>query len=184
MRKNLMLLVSLVLFVMALDALELGKVTLPDELQAGDNILQLNGAGWRKKLIIKVYAGALYLTEKSSSAEEILNNDLPIIIRMHFVYDGVTPEKLVSAWNEGFANAAVADSLQPKIDTFNALFTETAQSDDIYDIVYLPGVGTSLYVNDIIKGTIPGFEFRKAVYSIWLGENTALASLRDKMLGN
>ncbi|MBW2201523.1 MAG: chalcone isomerase family protein, partial [Deltaproteobacteria bacterium] len=42
-------------------AMEIGGVHLPDTLMAGKSPLLLNGAGLRKKVFIKVYAGGLYL---------------------------------------------------------------------------------------------------------------------------
>jgi len=183
MKKTLFLLL-LIFFIESIVALDLGKINLPNELKVGEDILQINGAGWRKKFIIKVYAGALYLMEKNNDPTLIIAADETAAIRMHFVYDGVSPDKLVSAWLDGFERAETPDSLNYKIDEFNGWFTESADKNDIYDIIYTPESGISLYINDELTGTIPGLEFKKAVFSIWLGENTSLAGLKDKMLGN
>lgn len=182
--RKLILLMLLLAVIFPLVALKLGKIIIPDVFSVGEDELVLNGAGWRKKVIIKVYAGALYLMEQNKNAEAILAADEPIMIRMHFVYKNVSAEKLINAWNEGFANANVADSLQPDIDTFNSLFSKPALKGDIYDLIYDPTLGTSLFINDELIGTITGLEFKKAVFAIWLGENTALPGLKEKLLGN
>ena len=51
---------------------ELAGVTLPDTLKAGDRTLKLNGLGLRKKSIVKVYVGGLYLESPSKDAGAVL----------------------------------------------------------------------------------------------------------------
>ena len=85
-------------------AMQVADVTLPDSLMAGGDTLLLNGAGLRKKFIIKVYAGGLYLKQKDTDPVKIIDEDAPMAIRMHFIHDGVSSEKLVDGWNKGFMN--------------------------------------------------------------------------------
>ena len=166
-------------------AKDIGGVSLPDTLAAGKNQLVLNGAGLRKKLIIKVYAGGLYLMQKSSDAQKIISADEPMAIRMHFIYDGVSADKLIAAWNEGFANVTGGNiaAIKKEADAFNSFFTEEAKKGDIYDIVYLPEQGISLYMKGKLKGTVKGLEFKKAAFGIWLGDKPADNSLKKGMLG-
>ena len=161
---------------------KIGGKVLPDKIQAGDNELTINGAGLRKKLIIKVYACALYLPEKENDAKTIIEANEPIAVKMHFIYKAVDPAKLIEAWNTGFSKSDISN-LQEEIKTFNSYFTKDAVKNDVYDIIYVPEVGTSVYMNNELKGTIPGLEFKKAVFSIWLGEQTELPKLKKAMLG-
>ena len=166
---------------------KLGKVDLPDTVSVGGEELVLNGAGWRKKLIIKVYAGALYLKGKSADAASIIQADEPMAVHMHFTY-GVKPKQLTDAWNDGFKASLGGNTaaLQQKIDAFNALFTEKAGKGDIYQIVYQPGTGVSVRFNGETVGTVEGLDFKKAVFGIWLGEKLAdgnLGKLKKTMLG-
>ena len=149
--------------------------------------LVLNGAGLRKKFIVKVYAGALYLKEKSSDAAAIVAADEAMQIRMHFLY-GVKPEQLIDAWNDGFDAALGKDRgpMQAKVDAFNALFTKKTKKHDTYDVVYVPGTGTQVHFNGTKVGEVAGLDFKQAVFAIWLGEGVAdsnLKSLKKKMLG-
>jgi len=166
-------------------AKQVGEVTLPDSLMAGTSALMLNGAGFRKKLFIKVYAAGLYLTEKQTDPQKILNAETPMAIRMYFVHSEVSSKKLVDAWNEGFVNGTGGNTapIKTEIDTFNAFFSEEARKNDIYDIVYIPGQGVGVYIKGELKGTIKGLEFKKALFSIWLGEKPADSKLKRKMLG-
>jgi len=185
MKKILFALLTL-LFIFPLSpatAKEIGGVNLPDTLTAGNENLLLNGAGLRTKFFIKVYAGALYLKAKNSDAAAIINEDAPMAIRMQFIHDGVAAEKLITAWNEGFANAGNADSIKTEIATFNSWFTAEAKKGDVYDMIYTPGQGVRLYIKEKLMGTIAGPEFKKALFGIWLGEKPADDSLKKGMLG-
>ncbi len=166
-------------------AMDVGNVALPDSLMAGEDTLLLNGAGLRKKFIVKVYAGGLYLKQKDTDPVKIIDEDAPMAIRMHFIHDGVSSKKLVDAWNKGFMNGTNGNiaPIQTEIDQFNAFFTEEAKKDDVYDIIYVPEKGVSVYIKGALKGTVPGLDFKKAVFSIWLGEKPADSKLKKGMLG-
>lgn len=169
----------------AVFAAQIGTVTLPDSLTAGSDTLLLNGAGFRKKLFIKVYVGGLYLKQKSADAASIIGADAPMAIRMHFVYDGVSSQKLIDGWNEGFANATGGNitPITTEIGQFNAFFKEEAKKNDIYDMVYLPGEGVRVSIKGKVVGTVKGLDFKKALFGIWLGEKPADGKLKNGMLG-
>jgi len=184
--KRLLIMVLLVFMLSpAAVAKQVGEVTLPDSLTAGADELVLNGAGFRKKLFIKVYAAGLYLTEKQTDPQKILDAEAPMAVRMHFVHSVVSSQKLVDAWNEGFMNGTGGNTapIKTEIDTFNAFFSQESRKNDIYDIVYTPNQGVSVYIKGELKGTIKGLEFKKALFSIWLGEKPADSKLKRKMLG-
>ena len=166
-------------------AVEIGGVTLPDTMVVGSHQLVLNGAGLRKKFFVKVYAAGLYLRARTGDAQAIIAADDPMAVRMEFIYDGVSPEKLVAAWNEGFANATGGDlsPIQPQVQQFDALFTEAARKGDVYQLLYTPGEGVQVEMNGRTVGTIPGLAFKRALFAIWLGDTPADRSLKEGMLG-
>jgi len=65
---------------------------------------------------------------------------------------------------------------------FNAMFNQPAVKGDVYDIVYLPETGVQVIRNNVVLGTIDNPGFRKAVFSIWLGDDTALPKLKEDLL--
>ena len=75
--------------------------------------------------------------------------------------------------------------LQARIDTFNALFSESAVEKDIYQLDYTPGKGTQVSKNGSALGeVIPGADFRNALLEIWLGNSPADSGLKAGMLGS
>ena len=186
--KTFLLCVSLVLMVAvhAAAAREIAGVAVPESATITNKVLVLNGAGIRKKLFIKVYVGALYLTMKRTTVGEILSDPGAKRIVMSFLYKEVSAEKLVAGWNEGFAGNNSAEGLkglQERINQFNSLFT-TVRKGDVVRLDYMPEKGTQVWINDTLKGSVPGEDFSKALLKIWLGPKPADAGLKDAMLGN
>jgi hypothetical protein len=48
----------------------------------------------------------------------------------------------------------------------------------------MPDEGTQVWINDMLKGSVPGEDFSRALLKIWLGSKPADAGLKDAMLGN
>lgn len=181
--RRLVVVILVFLMLLPLLAKKVGGVNLPDQISIENEDLVLNGAGLRKKVIIKVYACGLYLPAQDNSSYNILNAQTAINIRMHFIYNEVDQEKLITAWNEGFDNAGYTSKFSEEITAFNMIFNEPAKKDDIYDIAYIPGIGVQVTKNDVVLGRIEDPAFRKAVFSIWLGDNSALPKLKSALLG-
>ena len=165
-------------------ALEIGGVTLPDSMEVANTRLLLNGAGLRTKFFFKIYAGGLYLPAPSHDPAAIINADEPMLVRMHFIYDGVSAEKLRDGWQEGFAvTAPSADkTLQQAMASFIALFNAETRENDIYDISWLPGKGLAIVYNGSLLGTINDLEFKKVLFALWLGKDPVDDDLKEGML--
>jgi len=186
MRKIFVLMLSLSLFIPQAFALKIGGIEMPDTLTVDSTSLVLNGAGLRKKFFVKVYAGGLYLKKKCSDPQKIIAADEPMAIRMHWTYDGVASKKIVAGWNHGFqtGTGGKIQAIQKEIAKFNSYFSQEAIKNDIYEVIYQPGKGIDVQINGKSKGFIPGLEFKKAVFGIWLGNNDELKSMKKGMLGN
>jgi len=180
--KKILIVLLVVSMALPIFAVKIGGVVLPNKLNIGNKSLILNGAGLRKKVIIKVYACGLYLPKKNKSSEKILASDEAIAIRMNFIYKEVDQKKLITAWNEGFAKTGALRKFARETSRFNALFSEPAKKGDVYDIVYLPEIGVQVIKNKVVLGTIKNPAFKRAVFSIWLGTDTALPKLREELL--
>jgi hypothetical protein len=176
----------LMVAVQSVEAREIAGVAVPDSVTIKNKVLVLNGAGIRKKLFVKVYVGALYLTVKRTTVGEILADRGAKRIVMSFLYKEVSAEKLVAGWNEGFDGnntAAEVKELQDRIDQFNSFFITVRKGDEIR-LDYMPQEGTQVWINETLKGTVPGEDFSQALLKIWLGSKPADAGLKDAMLGN
>ncbi len=159
----------------------LAGVTLPDAATAGGQSLVLNGLGLREKLWVDVYVGGLYLTNKSSDAAQIIAQDAPRRIVMHFIYKEVTADQLNETWVEGFAKQS-GFTLGDRVDRLCSMM-ETVRAGDEIVLEYVPGVGTTVYIRGIKKGTVEGADFAKALTSVFIGASPPTSVLKQGMLG-
>lgn len=148
--------------------------------------LQLNGAGIRYKFFFKIYIAALYLQEKNKDAKQIIESVQARRMVMHFLYDKVEKEKLVSSWLEGFEANLSAENfrlLEPRIQAFNNLF-ESVESGDVVLLDFIPGMGTRVTIKGQQKGIIDGDDFYSALLKIWLGDEPIDDDLKSALTGN
>jgi hypothetical protein len=166
-------------------AAEIGGITMPDRLQADGRELALNGAGVRTKFFMDMYVAGLYLGQKQGDAGRILDADEPMAIRLHIISGLITAEKMEAATREGFVNATggATAPLAPRIEQFIAVFKEKISTGDTYEFAYDPKAGTAISKNGKRQALIPGADFKKALFGIWLCGAPAQASLKAQMLG-
>ena len=167
------------------EAREVAGIQVPETASIGETTLLLNGTGIRRKVFFKIYVGSLYLEEKGVTAKEIYHRDEARRIQLDILYKKLTREQLVDAWNDGFRSNLESEelkSLQPRIDSFNQVFSEVIKGDQI-QLDYEPGKGTAVRIKGELKSTISGKDFSDALLSIWLGEKPADYSLKEAMLG-
>ena len=150
-------------------AATLAGVTLPDNAQVAGKDLVLNGMGLRKKFVVKVYVGGLYLPQKQRDARNILSIDQPRQMVMHFLYD-VSKEQMCEAWNEGLEANTPGASAEVK-SAFATLcgWMEDLPKGNRLVMTYVPGEGTRVEVNGKAKGTLPGKAVSDAILATWLG---------------
>ena len=178
--------VVLIFGVQSVAAKEIAGVAVPESVTLKNKALVLNGAGIRKKLFMKIYVCALYLTAKRTAASEILADPEAKRIVMSFLYKEVGVERQVEGWNKGFRDNNTAEELkglQDRINLFNSLFT-TVRKGDVIRFDYMPEEGTQVWINDTLNGIVPGEDFFAALLKIWLGPKPAEANLKDALLGN
>lgn len=161
--------VALTLAAVTAGAATVAGVNIPDTTDVAGHKLVLNGAGLRKKFVIKVYTGALYLPAKSSNAAAILSTDQPRKQVMHFVYD-VDKGKIAEAWTEGLEDNSPNATAEVK-NNFKLLssWMEDVKEGQEIVLAYVPGTGTTVTVNGKVKGTLAGKATADAILNTWVG---------------
>lgn len=167
-------------------ARDVGGVQVPDSLRVAgaEPPLVLNGAGYRKKLFVEVYVGALYLTAPATQASRVLDASGTRVMRLAFVRE-VGAGKLTAAWNDGFtANHGGTElaALRARLDRFNGLMRDVRRG-DVLRLDLLPSGATEVRFNDELRGRVDGADFQRALLKVWLGDEPADASLKQALLG-
>lgn len=151
----------------------LAGVTLPDKADVGGKSLVLNGMGLRKKFVIKVYVGGLYLPQKEKSAAKVLGSDVPRRMVLSFIYD-VSKDQMCEAWEEGLtANVPNASAEVKKNFTTLCSWMDGVGEGQKLILTYVPGEGTHVEVGGKMKGNLPGKPTADAILSTWIGQEPA-----------
>jgi hypothetical protein len=159
---------------------------IPKAFTVGTTPLVLNGQGTRTKFIISVYNAGLFLKKKSSDAQQIIDANEPMAIRMKIVSGFASAEKMKQALLEGFNKSTNGNTapIQTEIDQLlKAAFSGKISKGDVFDLVYSPGSGTQVLKNAKTMTVVRGLPIKQALFGIWLSERPAQASLKNELLG-
>jgi hypothetical protein len=182
--------VAAALLPFAVPAAEVAGVKLDDKVRVAPNApeIALNGAGVRTRFFLKVYVGALYLTEKKTAAADVLALGGPKRVAMSMLRD-LTAQQLSDALNDGFkANNPPTDQerYNAQLGELTAIMNSlgTTKTGDLVALDYIPEVGTRVLLNGEAKGKpIPDEGFYRALLRVWLGDKPVDADLKKGLLG-
>lgn len=144
-------------------------VTMPESIEVGGQQLTLNGMATRKKFVVKVYVAALYVSTRSSDAEQIVGQDAPRRMIMHFLR-GVDKKKICDAWQDGLVKNtpnATAELKQQFVELCGMM--ADVKDDEELVFTYVPEQGTEVSVAGTAAGTLPGRDFADAILRCWIG---------------
>lgn len=191
MKKIVLTLFTLLLFVqsnIAQTQFETEGVIVPRTIEFQKRPLQLNGFGTRSKMWVDVYVQALYLTNLTQDAQYILESDTEMAVRLQILSNLVSSKKLSKSLNKGMEKSVGEENMkqfESQILLLESLLSsEDTKKDDAFNLIYNP-IDTSIWVykNDKFEGKIPGFEFKKAFFGIWLSNNPVDEDLKNDLLG-
>lgn len=184
--RTIYILLILLFPLLCLGQIKISGFKIPTSVKTQDHTLVLNGAGLREMYRLDIYVGALYVKEKTTEPTKLMLADEAMCMKILIVSNLVTNEKLLESIDEGFKRSTDGNTIaiQPKINHLKSVFYEKLKKHDDFNIIYEPGKGSSVYKNGIHLTTIPGYEFKKALFGIWLSKNAAASDLKVKLLGN
>ncbi|MBM3160198.1 MAG: chalcone isomerase family protein [Bacteroidetes bacterium] len=146
-------------------------------------VLSFNGAGLRQKYGFDLYVGAMYLKDQSADANKIINADEMQAINIKIISSKVTRDKFNESVAEGFAKASHGKATEEQKKMFKSYFSNEIKNKDDILLIYKPEKGIAVMINGQYKGIVGNLDFKKALWSIWLGTKPADEKLKKKMLG-
>ena len=163
-------------------------IIIPKTVVFSEKVLKLNGVGIRTKFWSDVYTQALYLTFLSKDSDEIINSDTKMAMILNITSPLVTAKKFSKSLNNGIKKVLGENNwmkFKPELDLLDATINaEKIVENDIFNLIY-NDTDQSIWIikNGVVKGKIPGFEFKKAFFSIWLSNKPVNEKLKQNLLG-
>lgn len=170
------------------EPVSIGRITYDTTCEVAGTPLQLNGAGLRKIVFFKVYAGGLYLSNPTTDPSSVFSNANARRVRLGLLRD-VDGADFVEALEDGL-NANLTPEGKTAIEKEVARLKTVMQTigdvaeGDLIDFDYVPEKGTVILRNGKpVAEPIPGKALYDAVLAIWLGDKPIDDALKTGMLG-
>jgi hypothetical protein len=162
-------------------AREVGGVAFAPVVRAETRELALCGAGLLRWRLLKGYAMALYLPACEDGVDPL--DDVAKHLELSTFWP-IGAERFARTagriLERSFAPSEL-DALRGRLAEIDASWRDVRPGDR-YALTYVPGRGTTLKLNGDELVTIPGADFARAYFGIWLGERSMDEDLRDALL--
>ena len=157
----------------------------PQTIEFKGSNLTLNGQGTRVVFFMKVYEGSLYLEKKNSDANEIINSNTSMALRIDVTSEMVTADAMKKALSDGLKKSTNnnINHISDEIEQLSSSFNSAVASGDYYEFIFVPEIGTHVLKNNGLIEIIPGFDFKKAFFGIFLSDNPIQKNLKKALLG-
>jgi hypothetical protein len=164
-------------------AIEVAGVTVPDTVTVEGKTLKLNGAGLRKKMMFKVYVGALYVETPSKDAAAVVSSSEVKSVRLS-ILRSLKGSQVSEAIAEGFERNSKDQmpKLQARLAKLEQMIPDVKEGDEIA-FNAIPEKGVQVLVRGTERGTLEGRDFSDALFSVWLGPNPVQEDLKKALLG-
>jgi hypothetical protein len=148
-----------------------------------DQAIPLRGTGrlvWMK--LVTVYDAALYLPADVLGKDVLSDVPKRLELSYHISIKGPKFGESAEPYLEKNAPPQDLAKLRPRIEQLNKLYRDVKEGDR-YALIYAPGIGTTLSLNNVPLGTIEGADFAAAYLRIWLGAKPISDAMRDDLTG-
>ena len=172
-----------VILALSCSALCMGEVTHPDSIKVRDIPLKQAGQGILARWFIKGCNMALYV-EHDVTKETVLKDGARCL--EFYYYRNIKADQFAhAAWKsieENWTKKEIAAE-KKNIDKLHAIYKDVSKGDR-YRLMYVPNIGTTLFLNGVPLGTVKGSDFAKIYYSVWLGAQPIDKGLKEDLTGN
>ena len=161
-------------------AASLAGVELPDRETVNGKTLVLNGMGLREATVLRVkaYVGGLYLEKPTSDPDTVINSRQCKRVTMVFLRD-IDGTRLGSGWADELRKAGGAEAY---ISRFTSLISDVKKGDRM-SFTWCPDAGVEVAAQGTVRGTVPGDDFARTLFTIWFGSEPSDENQKRGMLG-
>jgi len=136
------------------------------------------------RMFFSLYDVSLYTnSEQTTDIDQLLDGENAVLLEFNYLRKIKKSIILESSEKILFNNMSFEElaSIQERVDQINLAY-RTVFKGDRSALSYVPGKGTTLWINGEHKVTIEGKDFARLYFRIWLGERPISKQMRDALL--
>lgn len=180
--KSALLTIAVLLVSASSRSAEIEGVEFDERVTAGDRVLALQSVGLlRYRIFFKGYVAALYLEEGTPRGEVLEDVSKRLELEYFWSIAGDQFGPPAEGILERNLDAGSLERLRARVEALHQKYQDVKPGDR-YSLTYLPGEGTELAKNGVPLALVPGEDFARAYFGIWLGEDPLDRDLRDQLL--
>ena len=136
------------------------------------------------RMFFKLYDACFYTdAEQVTDIDRLLNGENALLLE--FDYLRTIKKSIILESSEKILAKNMSPTeltaIQERVNQINAVY-QTVGKGDRSALSYVPGKGTTLWINDQAVITIEGKDFAQLYFRIWLGEQPISQQMRDALL--
>ena len=136
------------------------------------------------RMFFKLYDACFYTdAAQTTSIDELLNGENALLLE--FDYLRTIKKSIILESSEKILvnnmTQAQLSGIQERVDRLNVAY-RTIEKGERSALSYVPGAGTTLWINEKPVITIEGEDFARLYFRIWLGERPISKAMRDTLL--
>lgn len=160
----------------------LDKACFTETVTAGNETLKLRGLSLFEYWAFDIYTGAFYTAQDVQNIDGALS-DIPKVLVLDYHHalkasEIIENSEHILKKNPNLNLVALRIRLNQLYQSF-----KNVTDGDRYTMQYLPGEGTTFYLNGVRQLTIPGSDFQKAYFGIWLSQYSVSKDFTKGLLG-
>jgi hypothetical protein len=143
---------------------------------------QLGAYRYIYRFFFPLYEASLY-TSPGGTSSDVLTAQAPFHLTFRYLRDIEKPIILKAAAKmlEKNLSPAEQDQIVERVADLNDAYTGVEEG-DTSSLTYVPESGTTLRINGKSRITVPGQDFARLYFKIWLGPKPLSENLRDHLL--
>lgn len=149
--------------------------------------LKLNGASMRILYgVVDTYIGKLYVENPTTDPDALIAADEYKRMVYKIVLKRVSGRRIVKAMYDALQLNVTPDEavlLEERLDLLVTMFDSSLREGEESYLEWVPGEGSRIVINRIVKGIIPGKDFYDAILRIWIGDNPVGSTFKRQVLG-
>ncbi len=153
----------------------------PSSLSVGKQELPLRGTALLEYLFFDVYSAAFYADSSVDTVTEALSDTSKAVV-VHY-HRSLGREEFIDSTEKILQNNPEVDpeEIRSELRQLYAIYKDVGAGDR-YAASYAQGEGTTLVLNGVEQGVIPGAKFQRAYFSIWLSQYSVSSKFTESLL--